>query len=146
MFKLEKLEIRGFKSFCDPTDLVFNDGVTAIVGPNGCGKSNVVDAISWVLGEQSHKSLRAERRADCIFNGTTKRPPMGLAEVTITMEDPELAEAARFVLEGAADDSAFPDLSLESLTDPDSTASAGLTTEILSLDPAPAEAQDLVGA
>jgi len=62
----------------------------------------VVDAISWVLGEQSHKSLRAERMADCIFNGTTKRPPMGLAEVTITMEDPELAEAARFVFESAA--------------------------------------------
>src|SRR5262249_27076577 len=66
-------------------------------------KSNVVDAISWVLGEQSHKSLRAERMADCIFNGTVKRPPMGLAEVTITMEDPELAEAARFVLEGSTD-------------------------------------------
>ena len=60
----------------------------------------MVDAISWVLGEQSHKSLRAERMADCIFNGTTKRPPLGMAEVTITMEDPELAEAARFVLEG----------------------------------------------
>jgi len=59
-----------------------------------------VDAISWVLGEQSHKSLRAERMADCIFNGTTKRPPLGMAEVTLTMEDPELAEAARFVLEG----------------------------------------------
>jgi chromosome segregation protein len=73
-------------------------GSTCIVGPNGCGKSNVVDAISWVLGEQSHKSLRAERMSDCIFNGTTKRPPLGLAEVTITMEDPELAEAARFVL------------------------------------------------
>jgi chromosome segregation protein len=77
-------------------------GTTCIVGPNGCGKSNVVDAISWVLGEQSHKSLRAERMADCIFNGTTKRPPMGLAEVTITMEDPELAEAAKFVLESAS--------------------------------------------
>jgi len=82
-------------------------GTTCIVGPNGCGKSNVVDAISWVLGEQSHKSLRAERMADCIFNGTTKRPPMGLAEVTITMEDPELAEAARFVLEGAAEKPEF---------------------------------------
>jgi len=73
--------------------------------PNGCGKSNVVDAISWVLGEQSHKSLRAERMADCIFNGTTKRPPLGLAEVTITMEDAELAEAARFVMENATSDS-----------------------------------------
>ena len=102
MLKLRKVEIVGFKSFCDKTVVTFSGtGTTCIVGPNGCGKSNVVDAISWVLGEQSHKSLRAERMADCIFNGTTKRPPMGLAEVTITMEDPELAEAARFVLESA---------------------------------------------
>jgi chromosome segregation protein len=103
LLKLRKVEIIGFKSFCERTVVTFSGtGTTCIVGPNGCGKSNVVDAISWVLGEQSHKSLRAERMADCIFNGTTKRPPMGLAEVTITMEDPELAEAARFVLEGAA--------------------------------------------
>ena len=103
MLRLRKVEIVGFKSFCERTVITFSGtGSTCIVGPNGCGKSNVVDAISWVLGEQSHKSLRAERMADCIFNGTTKRPPMGLAEVTITMEDPELAEAARFVLEGAA--------------------------------------------
>jgi chromosome segregation protein len=102
LLRLRKVEIVGFKSFCDRTAVTFSGmGTTCIVGPNGCGKSNVVDAISWVLGEQSHKSLRAERMADCIFNGTTKRPPMGLAEVTITMEDPELAEAARFVLEGA---------------------------------------------
>ena len=103
MLKLRKVEIVGFKSFCERTVVTFSGtGTTCIVGPNGCGKSNVVDAISWVLGEQSHKSLRAERMADCIFNGTTKRPPMGLAEVTITMEDPELAEAARFVLQEAA--------------------------------------------
>ena len=103
MLKLRKVEIVGFKSFCDRTVVTFSGtGTTCIVGPNGCGKSNVVDAISWVLGEQSHKSLRAERMADCIFNGTVKRPPMGLAEVTITLEDPELAEAARFVIEGAA--------------------------------------------
>jgi len=102
LLKLRKVEIIGFKSFCERTVVTFSGtGTTCIVGPNGCGKSNVVDAISWVLGEQSHKTLRAERMADCIFNGTTKRPPMGLAEVTITMEDPELAEAARFVLEGA---------------------------------------------
>jgi chromosome segregation protein len=100
LLKLRKVEIVGFKSFCERTTVAFSGiGTTCIVGPNGCGKSNVVDAISWVLGEQSHKSLRAERMSDCIFNGTTKRPPMGLAEVTITMEDPELAEAARFVLE-----------------------------------------------
>jgi len=103
LLKLRKVEIVGFKSFCERTVVTFSGtGTTCIVGPNGCGKSNVVDAISWVLGEQSHKSLRAERMADCIFNGTTKRPPMGLAEVTITMEDPELAEAARFVLDSAA--------------------------------------------
>ena len=75
MLKLRKVEIVGFKSFCERTVVTFSGtGTTCIVGPNGCGKSNVVDAISWVLGEQSHKSLRAERMADCIFNGTTKRP------------------------------------------------------------------------
>jgi chromosome segregation protein len=98
---LRKVEILGFKSFCEKTAVTFSgEGLTAIVGPNGCGKSNVVDAISWVLGEQSHKSLRAERMADCIFNGTAKRPPMGLAEVSITLVDPELAAAAEFVLSG----------------------------------------------
>jgi chromosome segregation protein len=103
LLKLRKVEIVGFKSFCERTVVTFSgSGTTCIVGPNGCGKSNVVDAISWVLGEQSHKSLRAERMADCIFNGTTKRPPLGMAEVTITMEDPELAEAARFVMEASA--------------------------------------------
>jgi chromosome segregation protein len=105
LLKLRKVEIVGFKSFCERTVVTFSGtGTTCIVGPNGCGKSNVVDAISWVLGEQSHKSLRAERMADCIFNGTTKRPPMGLAEVTITMEDPELAEAARFVLQASEEE------------------------------------------
>ena len=105
MLKLRKVEITGFKSFCERTVVTFSGtGTTCIVGPNGCGKSNVVDAISWVLGEQSHKSLRAGRMSDCIFNGTVKRPPLGLAEVTITMEDPELAEAARFVIDGAEKD------------------------------------------
>jgi chromosome segregation protein len=122
LLKLRKVEIVGFKSFCERTVVTFSGtGTTCIVGPNGCGKSNVVDAISWVLGEQSHKSLRAERMADCIFNGTTKRPPMGLAEVTITMEDPELAEAARFVLESAAEDEK-KDLTAENTEDPQSAA------------------------
>ena len=143
MLKLRKVEIVGFKSFCERTVVTFSGlGTTCIVGPNGCGKSNVVDAISWVLGEQSHKSLRAERMADCIFNGTTKRPPMGMAEVTITMEDAELAEAARFVIEGAAADSATL---LQGSDGADGSALAGITTEILSLDPAQApDAPDVI--
>ena len=137
MLKLRKVEIVGFKSFCERTVVTFSgSGTTCIVGPNGCGKSNVVDAISWVLGEQSHKSLRAERMADCIFNGTTKRPPLGLAEVTITMEDPELAEAARFVMESAASDSATDSATL--LTETSENPALTDVTEILSLDPAQA--------
>ena len=132
------MEIVGFKSFCDRTVVTFSgSGTTCIVGPNGCGKSNVVDAISWVLGEQSHKSLRAERMADCIFNGTTKRPPLGMAEVTITMEDPELAEAARFVLDGAQMES-VADASAEPVIDSDAGAMADSNVQILSLDPVPA--------
>jgi chromosome segregation protein len=101
LLKLRRVEILGFKSFCEKTQVTFSGtGLTCIVGPNGCGKSNIVDAISWVLGEQSTKSLRAERMADCIFSGTAKRPPMGLAEVIITLEDTELAEAGRFILTG----------------------------------------------
>src|SRR5262249_21410226 len=101
LLKLRKVDLVGFKSFCERTHITFSGvGITCIVGPNGCGKSNIVDAISWVLGEQSHKSLRAERMADCIFNGTARRTPMGLAEVSLTLLDPELAEAAARVLEG----------------------------------------------
>src|ERR1700693_406226 len=102
LLKLRKIELLGFKSFCERTTITFGgNGITCIVGPNGCGKSNIVDAISWVLGEQSHKMLRAERMADCIFNGTAKRPPLGMSEVLLTLVDPELVEAARKVLEGA---------------------------------------------
>ncbi|PYU70962.1 MAG: chromosome segregation protein SMC, partial [Acidobacteria bacterium] len=142
MLKLRKVEIVGFKSFCERTVVTFSgSGTTCIVGPNGCGKSNVVDAISWVLGEQSHKSLRAERMADCIFNGTTKRPPLGLAEVTITMEDPELAEAARFVMESAASDSRTDTAAL--VTENSANSGSNDVTDILSLDPAlPHETQE----
>src|ERR1700740_4462 len=133
LLKLRKVEIVGFKSFCERTVVTFSgSGTTCIVGPNGCGKSNVVDAISWVLGEQSHKSLRAGRMADCIFNGTAKRPPLGLAEVTITMEDPELAEAARFVMESAASDAATNAAAL--VAEDSETPGLTETTEILSLD------------
>ncbi len=111
MLKLRKVDLLGFKSFCEKTHITFSgNGITCIVGPNGCGKSNIVDAISWVLGEQSHKLLRAERMSDCIFNGTAKRPPLGLSEVMITLVDPELAEAAAKILDSAplepTDDSA----------------------------------------
>ena len=71
--RLERLEINGFKSFSDRSELAFDKGVTAIVGPNGCGKSNVADAITWVMGEQSAKSLRGERMEDIIFSGSDAR-------------------------------------------------------------------------
>jgi chromosome segregation protein len=101
VLKLRKVELLGFKSFFEKTPITFSgSGITCIVGPNGCGKSNVVDAISWVLGEQSHKMLRAERMADCIFNGTAKRPPLGMAEVTLTLVDPELSDAVAKVIDG----------------------------------------------
>jgi chromosome segregation protein len=99
VLKLRKVELFGFKSFCEKTQITFSgNGITCIVGPNGCGKSNIADAISWVLGEQSHKMLRAERMSDCIFNGTAKRPPLNMSEVTITLVDPELADAVAQIL------------------------------------------------
>jgi len=90
VLKLRRIELIGFKSFSDKGEIVVNEsGVTAIVGPNGCGKSNVSDAIAWVLGEQSAKSLRGEKMEDVIFNGTRSRAPMGMAEVTITLSEAE---------------------------------------------------------
>jgi chromosome segregation protein len=90
LLKLKRVELQGFKSFCERTELRFNgSGIAGVVGPNGCGKSNISDAISWVLGEQSAKSLRGTRMEDVIFAGTRERKPVGMAYVTMTLVDPE---------------------------------------------------------
>ena len=87
MWKLSKLEIRGFKSFADAAELDFPEGITAVVGPNGCGKSNISDAILWALGEQSTRALRAQQMQDIIFQGTATRRAIGLAEVTLYLSN-----------------------------------------------------------
>jgi chromosome segregation protein len=90
MLKLKKIHILGFKSFCDRTELsLTGTGIAVVVGPNGCGKSNILDGVTWVLGEQSAKSLRGSHMSDVIFSGTRDRKALGMAEVTITMVDPE---------------------------------------------------------
>ncbi|MBK9169987.1 MAG: chromosome segregation protein SMC [Bryobacterales bacterium] len=90
MLKLKRVELQGFKSFYDRSELRFSgEGIAAVVGPNGCGKSNLSDAISWVLGEQSAKSLRGSRMEDVIFAGTRERKALGLASVTMTLVDPD---------------------------------------------------------
>ncbi|MGI4826893.1 MAG: AAA family ATPase, partial [Janthinobacterium lividum] len=95
MLQLKKVQILGFKSFCDRTEVeLAGHGIVAIVGPNGCGKSNISDAITWVLGEQSAKSLRGLKMEDVIFAGTRDRRPTGMAEVSLTLIDPAVFEPA----------------------------------------------------
>ena len=93
--RLKRLILQGFKSFADRTEFVFDSPITGIVGPNGCGKSNVVDAFKWVLGEQSAKSLRGEAMLDVIFNGSGNRKPAGLAEVTLVFDNPTREDGSR---------------------------------------------------
>jgi len=94
LLKLKRVDIHGFKSFYDRTEMRFHgSGIAAVVGPNGCGKSNLSDAISWVLGEQSAKTLRGARMEDVIFAGTRDKKPLGMAQVTLTMADPAAHDA-----------------------------------------------------
>ena len=85
--RLTSLEVKGFKSFADKTVIHFNDNMTGVVGPNGCGKSNVVDAIRWVIGEQKARMLRSGKMEDLIFNGSKGRNASQLAEVSLTFEN-----------------------------------------------------------
>src|SRR5215472_4342217 len=93
--RIKQIELNGFKSFMERTVLELPPGVTAIVGPNGCGKSNIVDAIRWVLGEQSPKHLRGSAMEDVIFNGNAEHGPLGMAEVSLLLErsDEDLLKA-----------------------------------------------------
>ena len=101
MLKLKRIQILGFKSFCDRTEVQLSGaGIAAVVGPNGCGKSNISDAITWVLGEQSAKSLRGLKMEDVIFAGTRDRKPTGMAEVSLTLVDPEVYDGAQLHPEG----------------------------------------------
>ncbi len=85
--KLTKLEIYGFKSFARKTELLFDEGITAVIGPNGSGKSNIADAVRWVLGEQSARALRGLKMEDVIFNGTQERRAQAYCEVTLTFDN-----------------------------------------------------------
>lgn len=96
--RLKRLELQGFKSFLDRTILSFEPGITGVVGPNGCGKSNIVDAIMWVMGEQSPKHLRGESMTDIIFNGSDTRAPTSMAEVSLIMDRQGVALAPQFAM------------------------------------------------
>src|SRR5437764_6539166 len=95
--RMKKLILQGFKSFADRTEFVFDSPITGIVGPNGCGKSNVVDGFKWVLGEQSAKSLRGDAMMDVIFNGSANRKPSGMSEVVMVFENPKRADDTRML-------------------------------------------------
>src|ERR1700675_4719468 len=102
MLKLKKIQMLGFKSFCDRTEVTLpGQGIAVVVGPNGCGKSNILDAVSWVLGEQSAKSLRGAKMEDVIFAGTRERKATGMAEGSLTLVDPEVYDGAAWGGDGS---------------------------------------------
>ncbi|MGB9031012.1 MAG: AAA family ATPase, partial [Acidobacteriaceae bacterium] len=116
MLKLKKIQILGFKSFSDRTDVQLpGQGIAIVVGPNGCGKSNILDAVSWVLGEQSAKSLRGGKMEDVIFAGTRERKPLGMAEVSLTLVDPDAYEGPLLGEPEVVIDEANPDWDEEKL-------------------------------
>src|ERR1044071_1649186 len=130
MFKLQRLEITGFKSFADYTEIVFTgNGITAIVGPNGCGKSNVADAISWVLGEQKVKNLRGGEMKDVIFQGAKSRQPSGMAEVVLHMVRDETFEEEQDIED--------IDATLEELDDHAGAVEERLSPELEAMAPQP---------
>jgi len=94
--KFTRLRLTGFKSFVDPTELAIEEGLTGVVGPNGCGKSNVVEALRWVMGETSPKSLRGKGMEDVIFSGTDNRPERNMAEVVLSADNSTRTAPSQF--------------------------------------------------
>ena len=150
MLKLKKLQILGFKSFCDRTELKFHgEGVAAIIGPNGCGKSNIADAISWVLGEQSAKTLRGSRMEDVIFAGTRDRMPTGMAEVSLTLIDPQLYDGPDVTAPTEVeirDDMAADHTAAEHWDEAGIRADAAAETERLTEEAQPGQTEEVEGA
>ena len=110
MLKLKKIQMLGFKSFCDRTEVTLpGQGIAVVVGPNGCGKSNILDAVSWVLGEQSAKSLRGAKMEDVIFAGTRDRKSLGMAEVSLSLIDPEAYKEGPLLDSAEAAEDALPE-------------------------------------
>jgi chromosome segregation protein len=136
--RLAKLTLSGFKSFADRTEFSFDDAITGVVGPNGCGKSNIVDSIKWVLGERSSKSLRGKEMIDVIFAGSAGRKPAGLAAVTLSFENPVIDESAEMTELQYGDNVEGERSPESSVLSPESTNQSEVPTQDLGLlDPGP---------